>query len=235
MHINHSCTHQKYRSVGMHSSEGCRKEKNLAPKPQTRIWNTKSSGDYLENFLIKMIPWTLHSQCDSVNTFCYCGLRVPMMDWKWNASNIEYVIQQITERDHNISSLEFSSKLSSSLETIFHGVCLHWHKWWVLRLSSAWPSCIGCHLKGTLQVIAKWSSAELFVVKWIPAGNQPADELFLLRILSAFCVLKQRDGNKEACDGCVWICVVWRDPKKLQKRSSASELWQRCILSGSLA
>lgn len=80
MHMNHSCIHEKYWSIGMCSSERCRKGKRLAPKTQTRSLNTKSFGDYLEKVLIKMIPWTSHSQCDSVNTFCYCGPKVHMMD-----------------------------------------------------------------------------------------------------------------------------------------------------------
>lgn len=87
-----------------------------------------------------------------------------------------------------------------------------------------------------LQVVAKWSKVELFVVKWIPAGKQPADELFLLRLLSALQALKQRDGNNEMCGGYMWIYVARRDPNTLQKSSYLKVSCGRDdILSGSLA
>lgn len=109
-----------------------------------------------------MIPWTLHSQCDSVNTFCYCGLRVPMMDWKWNASNTKYVIQQILSMIIVVLHWSFLQSFQIVWKQFFMGyVCIDISG--ESRLSSAWTSCIGCHLKGTLQITAKWSSAEFLL------------------------------------------------------------------------
>lgn len=87
--VNHSCMHQKESSTGM-----CRREKGW---PQARILNTESVGDYLENFLVKMIPYEwlyIHVQHDSVNAFCCCGPKVHTLDWNWNASNAPCVLPQ---------------------------------------------------------------------------------------------------------------------------------------------
>lgn len=58
-----------------------RGKKNIGPKAPNQNLEYKEFGG-LENFLIKMNSWTLHSQRCSVSAFCCCGLRVHMMDWK---------------------------------------------------------------------------------------------------------------------------------------------------------
>lgn len=79
--------------------------------------------------------------------------------------------------DQSVSSYELSSKLSKtfsvllvvSLQVVIKQVKLH-------RLSPEWY---------TLQATAERSKVELFAVKQMPVHNQPAGELFLLRLLSA--------------------------------------------------